>query len=118
MKGHSPLKSIRTNLLTWETFKMIELNDGKVAIQSMVNNKFVRALSYDTGQGGVLIANSEKITENEKFSIHYLENNDYTIAIKSHSLNKYVTATLWGFGLMRASADHILQWEKFDLIKL
>jgi hypothetical protein len=111
--GNSSLVANRKWIETWEKFEMEELHNGLVAIKAVINQRYLSLVNDE----GIIMASAETISSSEIFSIHYLDNSN-RIAIKSESNGKFVSATLWGWGKLKADKDYVLAWETFDLIKL
>jgi len=75
----------------WETFTLIRLSDGKIALKSEQNGKYVRA---GVGQNSLLAAVSSRIGGWEQFEIVGSGN---TVVLKSVQSGKCVRATERGY---------------------
>ncbi|RIA55809.1 fascin domain-containing protein [Dichotomicrobium thermohalophilum] len=75
----------------WETFTLIRLSDGKIALRSEQNGKYVRA---GVGQNSLLAAVSSRIGGWEQFEFVGSGN---TVALKSVQSGKCVRATEQGY---------------------
>jgi hypothetical protein len=92
---------------------MEHLDDNLIAIKAHINQKYLSLVN----DAGTIIAASDAVSLREKFSIHYLDNTN-RVAIKSESNGKFICATFFGCGELKANRDRVYKWETFDLIKL
>ena len=86
--GQGQLRANRDSTGTWENFYIYKNDDGTVAIQSRVNNKFLCSI-FDNWDGkNPIIPRSNHIEDWEKYYIEYVRDNIITIKTKINE--KYV----------------------------
>jgi subtilisin family serine protease len=107
--GNKSLIANRDWIRGWETFKLIDLGSGKVAMQA-VNGKYVCA---EEGGNKPLIANRDWIRGWETFE--YIDKGNSKFALKAWN-GKYVCAEEAGNKPLIANRDWIRGWETFSLI--
>jgi hypothetical protein len=117
-QGASQLVANRDAAGLWETFDLIYLGNGQVALLSRANNQFVCTdLNNSLGQFGPLYANRSAIGQWETFDL--INNSDGSISLRSHANGQYVRANLHtnmdpnGDGPLFADANFIDSQEKF-----
>lgn len=109
--GNSPLIANRTALGGWETFTIVDLGNGLVALRSTANGLFVCA----DGRGqSPLIANRKTVSTWESFQL--IDNSDGTISLRSQANNAYVCADGAGASPLIANRQAVGDWEKFLLV--
>jgi hypothetical protein len=106
--GNKSLIANRDLIRGWETFKLIDLGSGKVAMQA-VNGKYVCA---EEGGKLPLIANRDWIRGWETFE--YIDKGNSKFALKAWN-GKYVCAEERGSKPLIANRDWIRGWEIFSL---
>jgi hypothetical protein len=109
--GDSYLESNRTWIRGWETFRLVQLGNDKVALQAS-NGKYISA---EGGGGRELIANRPWIRGWETFKLHKLRGNKF--ALQAYN-GQYVCAENAGRGKLMANRNAIASWETFELITL
>ncbi len=95
----------------WETFELINNDDGSISLRSRTNSNFVMA---DVHGGGNLIPVAINIGEWERF---FLEKQaDGTYALLANANNKYVQANLNAKEKLYAVAEAVYgEWEAFAI---
>lgn len=96
----------------WQTFRLIELGNNKVALLSMQNGKYVRA---GVGKGSELAAVSTRIGGWEKFE--YINRANNTFALRNVQNRKYVRAGVGKGSLLAAVSKRIDSWETFKKVR-
>ncbi|MCA1957691.1 MAG: metallophosphoesterase [Nitrospira sp.] len=109
--GRKELIANRNKIGPWETFEMIELDDGQVALKAC-NKKFVRAKD---GGGGELKPDRSWIKDHESFLLEIRGENK--IALRTHN-GKYVCAEGGGGRELVANRDQAKEWETFEIIQI
>jgi len=105
--GSSPLISNRTWVGEWETFSLVELGKGKVALRA-TNGLFVTA---ESGGSQPLIANRAWIRGWETFE--YIDQGNNQFALRACN-GKYVCAENNGASALIANRNAIGPWETFQ----
>ena len=99
---------------SWETFYLINNDDGTVSIKADANNKYVCAVLDEENQ---LVPRSDNVGTWEKFQIYKINDSEY--GIRSAENGKYVKADLDNGGKLIAGSDSIAgAWEAFNIEKL
>ena len=99
---------------SWETFYIVNNDDGTVSIKADANNKYVCAVLDEENQ---LTPRSDSISTWEKFKIYKINDSEY--GIRSAENRKYVKADLDKGGKLIAGSDSIAgAWEAFNIEKL
>ena len=99
---------------SWETFYLINNDDGTVSLNADANNKYVCAVLDEENQ---LVPRSESVGTWEKFQIYKISDTEY--GLKSAENGKYVKADLDNGGKLIAGSDSIAgAWEAFNIEKL
>ena len=99
---------------SWETFYLINNDDGTVSIKADANNKYVCAVLDEENQ---LTPRSNSISTWEKFKIYKINDSEY--GIRSAENRKYVKADLDKGGKLIAGSDSIAgAWEAFHIEKV
>jgi len=95
----------------WETFQIVNNNDGTVSLRSVFNGKYVCAVIDENNQ---LLPRSERVGTWEKFIIEKISNGEY--ALYSLANGKYVQANLNDGGKLFATSETVAgAWEVFDI---
>ncbi len=95
----------------WETFQIVNNNDGTVSLRSVSNGKYVCAVIDEKNQ---LLPRSGSIGTWEKFIIEKISNGEY--ALYSLANGKYVQANLNDGGKLFATSESVAgAWEVFDI---
>ena len=95
----------------WETFQIVNNNDGTVSLKSIANGKYVCAVIDENNQ---LLPRSESVGTWEKFIIEKISNGEY--ALYSLANGKYVQANLNDGGKLFATSETVAgAWEVFDI---
>ena len=95
----------------WETFQIVNNNDGTVSLKSIANGKYVCAVIDENNQ---LLPRSERVGTWEKFIIEKISNGEY--ALYSLANGKYVQANLNDGGKLFATSETVAgAWEVFDI---
>ena len=95
----------------WETFQIVNNNDGTVSLRSVSNGKYVCAVIDEKNQ---LLPRSGSIGTWEKFIIEKISNGEY--ALYSLANGKYVQANLNDGGKLFATSESVAgAWEAFDI---
>jgi hypothetical protein len=108
--GAGPLIANRTSAYLWETFELIDLGNGTVALYSHANDTVVTS---DPG-AHPLIANRYGTGPWERFT--RVNNPDGSISLVAASNGKYVCAENAGASPLVANRTSVGGWEKFNLI--
>lgn len=99
---------------SWETFYLINNDDGTVSLKADANNKYVCAVLDEENQ---LVSRSESVGTWEKFQIYKISDTEY--GLKSAENGKYVKADLDNGGKLIAGSNSIAgAWEAFNIEKL
>lgn len=99
---------------SWETFYIVNNDDGTVSLKADANNKYVCAVLDEENQ---LVPRSESVGTWEKFQIYKINDTEY--GLKSAENGKYVKADLDNGGKLIAGSDSIAgAWEAFNIEKL
>lgn len=99
---------------SWETFYLINNDDGTVSLKADANNKYVCAVLDEENQ---LVPRSESVGTWEKFQIYKISDTEY--GLKSAENGKYIKADLDNGGKLIAGSDSIAgAWEAFNIEKL
>lgn len=97
----------------WETFRIVNNDDGTVSLKSAANGKYVCAVIDENNQ---LVPRSENIGDWEKFIIEKIADNEY--GIYSLANGKYVQANLNDGGKLYAISERVAgSWEAFKITK-
>ena len=95
----------------WETFQIVNNNDGTVSLKSIANGKYVCAVIDENNQ---LLPRSESVGTWEKFIIEKISDGEY--ALYSLANGKYVQANLNDGGKLFATSETVAgAWEVFDI---
>lgn len=108
--GGDVVNATRDKIGDWETFEVIPLNRGYIALKSS-SGDYVR-VSKD---GKNVYADSDKIGNRETFQLIGLRNNK--IALKTYD-KRYICAEDGGGGKLSANREKIGSWESFALKKV
>jgi len=113
--GSDPIVANRDNYSgSWETFYIVNNDDGTVSIKADANNKYICAVLDEENQ---LVPRSESVGTWEKFQIYKISDTEY--GLKSAENGKYVKADLDNGGKLIAGSDSIAgAWEAFNIEKL
>ncbi len=113
--GSDPIVANRDNYSgSWETFYLINNDDGTVSLKADANNKYVCAVLDEENQ---LTPRSDSISTWEKFKIYKINDSEY--GIRSAENGKYVKADLDNGGKLIAGSDSIAgAWEAFNIEKV
>ena len=113
--GRDPLMANRDNYGgAWETFYLLNNDDGTVSIKAEANNKYACAVLDEEKQ---LTPRSDSVGTWEKFRIYKINDSEY--GIRSAENGKYVKADLDNGGKLIAGSDSIAgAWEAFNIEKL
>ena len=113
--GSDPIVANRDNYSgSWETFYIVNNDDGTVSIKADANNKYVCAVLDEENQ---LTPRSDSISTWEKFKIYKINDSEY--GIRSAENGKYVKADLDNGGKLIAGSDSIAgAWEAFNIEKV
>jgi aryl-phospho-beta-D-glucosidase BglC (GH1 family) len=113
--GSDPIVANRDNYSgSWETFYIVNNDDGTVSLKADANNKYVCAVLDEENQ---LVPRSESVGTWEKFQIYKISDTEY--GLKSAENGKYVKADLDNGGKLIAGSDSIAgAWEAFNIEKL
>jgi len=95
----------------WETFQIVNNDDGTVSLKSIANGKYVCAVIDENNQ---LLPRSESVGTWEKFIIEKISDGEY--ALYSLANGKYVQANLNDGGKLFATSESVAgAWEVFDI---
>jgi len=108
--GGSTLVANRDQIGDWETFEVIDLGKGNIALKSY-NGYYVSA--YNDGED--IYVNGDKIDKRQIFQLVKLNNNK--VAFKTYEKN-YIYAENGGGGKVAGGKKKIGDWETFELIKI
>ena len=113
--GSDPIVANRDNYSgSWETFYIVNNDDGTVSIKADANNKYICAVLDEENQ---LTPRSDSISTWEKFKIYKINDSEY--GIRSAENGKYVKADLDNGGKLIAGSDSISgAWEAFNIEKV
>ena len=113
--GSDPIVANRDSYSgSWETFYIVNNDDGTVSIKADANNKYVCAVLDEENQ---LTPRSDSISTWEKFKIYKINDSEY--GIRSAENRKYVKADLDNGGKLIAGSDSIAgAWEAFHIEKV
>ena len=113
--GSDPIVANRDSYSgSWETFYIVNNDDGTVSIKADANNKYVCAVLDEENQ---LTPRSDSISTWEKFKIYKINDSEY--GIRSAENRKYVKADLDNGGKLIAGSDSIAgAWEAFNIEKV
>ena len=113
--GSDPIVANRDNYSgSWETFYIVNNDDGTVSIKADANNKYVCAVLDEENQ---LSPRSNSISTWEKFKIYKINDSEY--GIRSAENGKYVKTDLDNGGKLIAGSDSIAgAWEAFNIEKV
>lgn len=113
--GSDPIVANRDNYSgSWETFYIVNNDDGTVSIKADANNKYICAVLDEENQ---LTPRSDSISTWEKFKIYKINDSEY--GIRSAENRKYVKADLDNGGKLIAGSDSISgAWEAFNIEKV
>ena len=113
--GSDPIVANRDNYSgSWETFYIVNNDDGTVSIKADANNKYICAVLDEENQ---LTPRSDSISTWEKFKIYKINDSEY--GIRSAENGKYVKADLDNGGKLIAGSDSIAgAWEAFNIEKV
>ena len=113
--GSDPIVANRDNYSgSWETFYIVNNDDGTVSIKADANNKYICAVLDEENQ---LAPRSNSISTWEKFKIYKINDSEY--GIRSAENGKYVKADLDNGGKLIAGSDSIAgAWEAFNIEKV
>jgi hypothetical protein len=108
--GGSVVNATRDKIGNWETFEIVNLRRGNIALKSY-NGDYVRV----TKDGEGVYADSDDIGNRETFQLKLLKNNK--VAFKTHD-KKYICAEDGGGGKVVANRDKVGSWETFEVVKV
>lgn len=108
--GGSTLIANRDQVGAWETFQIIDLGKGYIALKSH-NGYYISA--YNDGED--IYVNDNKIDKRQTFQLIKLDNNK--VAFKNYEKD-YISAENGGGGKLVGDKKKIGNWETFELIKL
>lgn len=108
--GGSVVNATRDKIGDWETFEVVDLRKGDIALRSY-NGDYIR-VSKD---GKNVYADSDEIGNRETFQLMMLRNN--RVAFKTYD-EKYLCAEDGGGGKVVADREKIDSWETFELINV
>jgi len=108
--GGGELTANRDKIGEWETFQVIDLGEGYIALKGY-NGDYV---SVSKGGESVYV-NSNDVDKWEKFKIIKLNNNK--IALKTYNMH-YLCAENGGGGKVVADRKEVREWETFELIEI
>lgn len=108
--GGSTLIANRDNIGEWETFQLIDLGKGYIAIRSH-NGYYISA--YNDGKD--VYVNNNKIDKRQTLELIKLDNNK--VAFKNYE-KTYLCAEDGGGGKIVGDRKKIGSWETFELIKV
>ena len=113
--GSDPIVANRDNYSgSWETFYIVNNDDGTVSIKADANNKYICAVLDEENQ---LTPRSDSISIWEKFKIYKINDSEY--GIRSAENGKYVKTDLDNGGKLIAGSDSISgAWEAFNIEKV
>ena len=113
--GSDPIVANRDNYSgSWETFYIVNNDDGTVSIKADANNKYICAVLDEENQ---LTPRSDSISTWEKFKIYKINDSEY--GIRSAENGKYVKTDLDNGGKLIAGSDSISgAWEAFNIEKV
>ena len=113
--GSDPIVANRDNYSgSWETFYIVNNDDGTVSIKADANNKYICAVLDEENQ---LTPRSDSISTWEKFKIYKINDSEY--GIRSAENGKYVKTDLDNGGKLIAGSDSIAgAWEAFNIEKV
>ena len=95
----------------WETFQIVNNNDGTGSLKSIANGKYVCAVIDENNQ---LLPRSESVGTWEKFIIEKISDGEY--ALYSLANGKYVQANLNDGGKLFATSETVAgAWEVFNI---
>ena len=108
--GGSKLTATRDKVGEWETFEIIDLGKGYIALES-INGKYVSA----TKDGKEIYVDSDEINKREIFQLIKLDNNK--VAFKTYN-KTYICAENGGGGKVVDDRTKIGAWETFELVNV
>jgi subtilisin family serine protease len=109
--GARPLIANRDEPYGWETFDLVDLGNGNVALRSWANGRYVTA---ESAGARPLIANRTSVGLWETFQL--ATNADGSSSLKANANGKFVTADSGGGAPLVANRTSVGQWETFDVI--
>jgi|GEM_PF-1463618 len=107
--GGGPLLANSDRIKTWETFRLITLENGKVALQAPLKQEYLSVLPDGN------FAWVGHIKEYEMFDLVRMADNK--VALKDHH-GKYISIQQGGGGTVIANELTIKEWEILELIEL
>ena len=112
-EGNDPLIANRDSCAgAWETFYVVNNNDGTISLKSDINGKYICAVIDENNQ---LLARSDNISDWEKFYLVHIQSNQY--GLRAYANGKYVKADFNDAdnnGQLKAASDSIAgAWEAF-----
>jgi hypothetical protein len=121
-EGNGQLVANRNDPAYWETFYLIDLGGGQVALKSQTNGKYICADNLIKGPDGYpeLIANRSISTPDQWETFDLISNSDGSVSFKAHTNGLYVCADKLINGdtaPLAASRSTIGEWEKFYINK-
>lgn len=108
--GGKAVNATRDKVGDWETFEVIDLGRGYIALRSQKGN-YIRGSKDGTG----IFADEDEIGKRSKFQLIPLNNNK--VAFKTYD-DKYICAENGGGGKVVANRDKVGNWETFELVKI
>lgn len=108
--GGDELKADRDNAREWETFDIIDLGKGYIALKGY-NGDYI---SVSNDKNGVFV-NGKEIGKRQSFKLVSLGNNK--VALMAYN-NNYICAEGGGGGKVVADRKKIGNWETFEFIKV
>lgn len=112
VRGDRLLTATGKNVQESSLFRLIRLEDGTVALQSVANGHYVRA---GVTQDSLLAAVSTDVLGWETF--HLIPTDDGAVALQSKLSGHYVRAGVTQDNLLAAVSTGVLGWEKFQLVR-
>lgn len=110
--GNDPLCASRCSCNgAFEAFKLINNDDGSISLKSAANQKFVSVDSENK-----LVAKSESIGDNEKFTIIKVKNDEFSL--KSVANAEFVCTDLDSDKKLFANRKSIQKWEVFNIFSI
>jgi len=109
--GGGEVLANRDQMKEWETFGLVQLDDGNVALRA-INGQYISAVG---GGGGKVLANQLHVKEWETFQMIGVGPNQ--VALRAHN-GKYVCAEGGGGRELVANRSTIGPWETFTLVEL
>jgi subtilisin family serine protease len=109
--GKNSLIANQDSILIWETFDVLDNEDGTVSLKARINGRYVTA---ENAGHAPLIANRAAVGLWEKFEL--ITNPDGSVSLRARVNGRYVAAEDAGRAALIANRTAIGLWEKFDKI--